>query len=84
MLFHRDSSLPERPDKSAEYLGDARTPGQSMGGSSFVQPPLAILLYQAHTGDTMSGIATKLGMDIDTISSMNRVRGQGSAQRHRR
>ena len=56
MLFHRDPPLPARPDM--------RTPGPSVGGSSFVQPPLAILLYRAHTGDTMSGIATKLGMDI--------------------
>ena len=77
MLLHRDPPLPARPDKSAEYRSAARTPGPSMGGSSFVQPPLAILLYRAHTGDTMSGIATKLGMDIDTISSMNRVEGRG-------
>jgi murein DD-endopeptidase MepM/ murein hydrolase activator NlpD len=69
MLFHRDSSVSEGPDR--------RAPGPSMGGSSFVQPPVAILLYRAHTGDTMSGIATKLGMDIDTISSMNRVEGRG-------
>ena len=77
MLFHRNSPLPLRPDKSAEYRSAMRTPGPSVGGSSFVQPPLAILLYRAHTGDTMSGIATKLGMDIDTISSMNRVEGRG-------
>jgi murein DD-endopeptidase MepM/ murein hydrolase activator NlpD len=70
MLFHRDPPLPARPDMKA-------APGPSMGGSSFVQPPLAILLYRAHAGDTMSGIATKLGMDIDTISSMNRVEGRG-------
>jgi murein DD-endopeptidase MepM/ murein hydrolase activator NlpD len=69
MLFRRDPPLPARPDM--------RAPGPSVGGSSFVQPPLAILLYRAHAGDTMSGIATKLGMDIDTISSMNRVQGRG-------
>ena len=69
MLFHRDPPLPPRPDM--------RSAGQSMGGSSFVQPPLAILLYRARQGDTMSGIATKLGMDVDTISSMNRVEGRG-------
>jgi murein DD-endopeptidase MepM/ murein hydrolase activator NlpD len=69
MLFHRDPPLPERPDMQSA--------GPSVGGSSFAQPPLAILLYRARTGDTMSGIATKLGMDIDTISSMNRVEGRG-------
>jgi len=70
MLFHRDPPLPARPDMKA-------SPGSPMGGSSTVQPPLAVLLYRAHPGDTMSGIATKLGMDIDTISSMNRVEGRG-------
>lgn len=70
MLFHRDPPLPGRPDMKASA-------GPSMGGSTFVQPPLEILLYRAQPGDTMSGIATKLGMDIDTISSMNRVEGRG-------
>jgi murein DD-endopeptidase MepM/ murein hydrolase activator NlpD len=70
MLFHRDPPLPGRPEMKAAA-------GPSMGGSTFVQPPLEILLYRAQPGDTMSGIATKLGMDIDTISSMNRVEGRG-------
>ena len=70
MLFHRDPPLPGRPDMKAAA-------GPSMGGSTFVQPPLVVLLYRAQPGDTMSGIATKLGMDIDTISSMNRVEGRG-------
>jgi murein DD-endopeptidase MepM/ murein hydrolase activator NlpD len=70
MLFHKDPPLPGRPDM--------KTPaGPSMGGSTFLQPPLEVLLYRARPGDTMSGIATKLGMDIDTISSMNRVQGRG-------
>jgi murein DD-endopeptidase MepM/ murein hydrolase activator NlpD len=70
MLFHRDPSLPGHPDMTLAS-------GPSMGGSTSVQPPLAVLLYRAQPGDTMSGIATKLGMDIDTISSMNRVEGRG-------
>jgi len=69
MLFRKDPSLPGPPDM--------KTAGPSIGGSAFVQPPVAVLLYRAQPGDTMSGIATKLGMDIDTISSMNRVEGRG-------
>jgi len=69
ILFHGHPAVAARPDM--------RSAGPSMGGSAFVQPPLAILLYRAHAGDTMSGIATKLGMDVDTISSMNRVEGRG-------
>src|SRR5271157_5790464 len=38
MLFHRDPPNPPRPDM--------RAAGPSMGGSAFVQPPLAILLYR--------------------------------------
>ena len=41
------------------------------------QPPVAVLLYRAHAGDTMSGIATRLGLDVDTVSSLNRVQGRG-------
>jgi murein DD-endopeptidase MepM/ murein hydrolase activator NlpD len=79
MLFHRDPPQPGRPENATGYRGrDVKAPaGLSMGGSTFVQPPLAVLLYRAQPGDTMSGIATKLGMDIDTISSMNRVEGRG-------
>ena len=35
------------------------------------------MLYKAKPGDTFSGIATKFGLDIDTISSMNRTEGRG-------
>ncbi len=49
----------------------------SVGGGSTTQAPLAILLYRARSGDTMSSIATKLGLTMDTVSSMNRVQGRG-------
>jgi murein DD-endopeptidase MepM/ murein hydrolase activator NlpD len=51
--------------------------GLSMGGLSTNQPPVAILQYRAHRGDTMSSIATKLGVSTDTLSSLNRVDGRG-------
>ena len=49
----------------------------SVGGGSTVQPPLAILLYRAKPGDTMSSVASKVGLSMDTVSSMNRVQGRG-------
>jgi murein DD-endopeptidase MepM/ murein hydrolase activator NlpD len=70
LLFHRDPAAAGRPRLEAG-------PGEPMGGTSMVQPPIAVLLYRAQPGDTMSGIAIKLGMDVDTISSMNRVQGRG-------
>lgn len=70
LLFHAQKPGPIPRQK-------AIVPGPSVGGASTTQPPLAILLYKARPGDTMSGIAIKLGMDVDTISSMNRVAGRG-------
>jgi len=51
--------------------------GASIGGLSTNQPPVAYMLYKAHRGDTMSSIATKLGVTTDTLSSLNRVDGRG-------
>ncbi|HTZ51094.1 MAG TPA: M23 family metallopeptidase [Spirochaetia bacterium] len=70
LVFHRD---PPPPVRAPAAVGA----GEGMGGMSTVQPPVAVLLYRAQPGDTMSGIATRLGMDVDTISSMNRVEGRG-------
>jgi LysM repeat protein len=52
-------------------------PGPSVGGAAAAQPPVTILLYKVKPGDTMGDIAIKLGMNLDTISSMNRVSGRG-------
>jgi murein DD-endopeptidase MepM/ murein hydrolase activator NlpD len=70
LLFHPSSraSVPQ---------GKAIVPGPSVGGASTIQPALDVLIYKAKPGDTMSGIAIKLGMDVDTVSSMNRVQGRG-------
>ena len=70
LVFHREPPPAARP-------AAAGAPGKSVGGTSMAQSPLTVLLYHAQPGDTMSGIAIKLGMDIDTISSMNRVEGRG-------
>ncbi len=48
-----------------------------MGGYPYSPPPVTIMLYRARSGDTISGIAQKLGLDPDTVSSLNRVEGRG-------
>jgi murein DD-endopeptidase MepM/ murein hydrolase activator NlpD len=70
LVFHPPAAPPARPDAR----GVSRQP---VGGTSMEQAPITVLLYHARAGDTMSGIAARLGMDVDTISSMNRVDGRG-------
>ena len=39
--------------------------------------PIDIKLYRVRPGDTLSGIADRFGMDLDTIASLNREWGSG-------
>jgi murein DD-endopeptidase MepM/ murein hydrolase activator NlpD len=73
------SMLLRSPAVSAPRPGLEKTtvPALSVGGYTPQQPPLSVMLYKAKPGDTFSGIAGKLGLDIDTISSMNRTEGRG-------
>ncbi len=57
--------------------GPAASSGESVGGLSLTQPPVGFLLYRVKPGDTITGIAQKLGMNPDTISSLNRSEGRG-------
>ena len=69
-LFPSAARQPVRQDRTTD-------PALSMGGSSTVQPPLSVMLYRVKRGDTISGIATKLGLSTDTISTFNRPEGRG-------
>ena len=71
LLFSRPAPRGQR-EKRAALPGDG-----PMGGYSPVQPPLTVMLYRVKPGDTITGIAQKLGMNPDTISSMNRPEGRG-------
>jgi murein DD-endopeptidase MepM/ murein hydrolase activator NlpD len=51
--------------------------GEPVGGLSVVQPVVSFLLYRVKPGDTITGIAQKLGLNPDTISSLNRSEGRG-------
>jgi murein DD-endopeptidase MepM/ murein hydrolase activator NlpD len=70
VLFRRQPAPPLR-------MGRTTDPAQSIGGAAAVLPPLTIMLYRAKPGDTLSGIATRLGMEVDTISTFNRIEGRG-------
>jgi murein DD-endopeptidase MepM/ murein hydrolase activator NlpD len=66
---------PERPPVRQEKSVSSST--SSIGGFSTLPSPLAVLLYTVKPGDTISGIATKLGLTTDTISTFNRPEGRG-------
>ncbi|HUI71397.1 MAG TPA: LysM peptidoglycan-binding domain-containing M23 family metallopeptidase [Spirochaetia bacterium] len=51
--------------------------GEAIGGFSLVQPSVQFLLYRVKPGDTITGIAQKLGLNPDTVSSLNRSEGRG-------
>lgn len=48
-----------------------------VGGGSTAILPLDIKIYAAKKGDTLSGIAERFGLDLDTIASLNREWGSG-------
>ena len=50
---------------------------QSVGGGSLSVLPVDIKLYRVRGDDTLSGIAERFGMDLDTIASLNREWGSG-------
>ena len=65
LLFAHHADQPVRQEKSTPSV-------PSVGGFSILPSPLAVLLYTVKPGDTISGIATKLGLTTDTISTFNR------------
>jgi murein DD-endopeptidase MepM/ murein hydrolase activator NlpD len=62
---------------SVAHAQKALPPGEAIGGFSLAQPPVGFLLYRVKPGDTITGIAQKLGLNPDTISSLNRSEGRG-------
>lgn len=56
---------------------DLSGPGEGVGGSSTSVTPLSTMYWVVRRGDTILGIAQLLGMNPDTISSLNRANGRG-------
>ena len=55
--------------------GDASSFG--VGGVADAVLPLRVMTYTAKPGDTLSGIAEAFGLELDTLSSLNRTWGNG-------
>ena len=73
------SLMVSRPDPEAlagVATGEPGT-GEAVGGSSTSVTPLSTMYWVVRRGDTILGIAQLLGMNPDTISSLNRANGRG-------
>jgi murein DD-endopeptidase MepM/ murein hydrolase activator NlpD len=67
---------PPAPRTPAE-AASGPAPVEAVGGSSSASPPLTLMSWVVRPGDTIIGIAGRLGMNPDTISSLNRSNGRG-------
>ncbi len=61
---------------AADNLAGAATT-QSVGGAGVAVLPLDVKRYVVKEGDTLSAIAERLGLDLDTVASLNRHWGSG-------
>jgi murein DD-endopeptidase MepM/ murein hydrolase activator NlpD len=79
---------PENPMDSRGKEGRAAQPAPrvrgeparavgSVGGETYFPPPLSLMSYRVKRGDTLEGISARLGMELDTLSSLNRPGGKG-------
>jgi len=74
----RGWSLPVRRSAVPDPAGAASVAASgAVGGSSSGSPPLSLMSWIVRPGDTIIGIAEQLGMNPDTISSLNRSNGRG-------
>ena len=79
-LYYPDSWVFHTPAREARLSADNSIDSsqtQSVGGGSLSVLPIDIKLYRVREGDTLSGIAERFGMDLDTIASLNREWGSG-------
>ena len=79
-LYYPESWVLRTPAREAPQSADNTidvSQAQSVGGGSLSVLPIDIKLYRVRSGDTLSGIAERFGMDLDTIASLNREWGSG-------
>ena len=79
-LYYPDSWVFHAPVREIHDSVDTphdRPAPRSVGGGSLSVLPIDIKLYRVREGDTLSGIAERFGMDLDTIASLNREWGSG-------
>ncbi len=63
--------------RAARVKSEDSAVGGSMGGESYCLPPLRVMTYRVKPGDTLERIAYRFGMELDTLSSLNRPGGKG-------
>jgi murein DD-endopeptidase MepM/ murein hydrolase activator NlpD len=63
--------------RTAQEKGAAPASALGMGGESYSPPPLSIMMYLVKPGDTLEKIASRFGLELDTLSSLNRPGGRG-------
>jgi murein DD-endopeptidase MepM/ murein hydrolase activator NlpD len=61
---------------AADTLAGASS-GEAIGGAGVAVLPLDFQRYVVKEGDTLSDIAERLGLDLDTVASLNRQWGSG-------
>jgi murein DD-endopeptidase MepM/ murein hydrolase activator NlpD len=79
-LYYPESWVFRTPVREALQSADTSIDSsetRSVGGGSLSVLPIDIKLYRVRSGDTLSGIAERFGMDLDTIASLNREWGSG-------
>jgi murein DD-endopeptidase MepM/ murein hydrolase activator NlpD len=79
-LYYPESWVFRTPSREFRQSADTNTEyseTRSVGGGSLSVLPIDIKLYRVREGDTLSGIAERFGMDLDTIASLNREWGSG-------
>jgi murein DD-endopeptidase MepM/ murein hydrolase activator NlpD len=79
-LYYPESWVFRAPAREARQPADNNTgspEARSVGGGSLSVLPIDIKLYRVREGDTLSGIAERFGMDLDTVASLNRDWGSG-------
>ncbi len=79
-LYCPDSWVLRNRGRETRHNADIvdNSPGmESVGGGSLGVLPIDIKLYSVREGDTLSDIAERFAMDLDTIASLNREWGSG-------
>jgi murein DD-endopeptidase MepM/ murein hydrolase activator NlpD len=79
-LYYPDGWALRSPLRREARNADNENEGEgppSVGGGALGVLPLDIKLYRVRQGDTLSGIAERFGLDLDTVASINRDWGKG-------
>ena len=69
--------IPQPGPAAVAPAGRAQDGGGLAGGMDLEPLPLDIKQYRVQSGDTLTGIAARFGLSLDTVASLNRSAGVG-------